>query len=237
MRKILFYIFAAIFLCSLCTVINKYVEQKKDEAFYDSLRAETTNQKSSNLISENAEKGEGNEEKAYQMPAQLKNLADNENVVGWIKIDGTNIDYPIAQSKIDNEYFLHRDILGNKNSVGSIYLDSANDIDEVGIHLIYGHHMRNGTMFHDVSNFTDNQYLEIHKDITIWTKQRKIRLSPIYCYTGAADGSYRQNFYSSEELQKFIKEKTGISITAENVFIFITCAYGSNDERTYLICQ
>ena len=237
MRKILFYIFTLTFICSLYIVISKNIKQKNDEMLYDNLRAEDTTSSSNASAFADLQKDGNSKESDYQMPVNLAALSDNENVVGWIKIDDTNIDYPIAQSKNDNDFFLHRDIYGNKNSIGSIYLDSINDIDASGLHLIYGHHMRDGAMFHDISNFTNKRYLQFHKNITIWTKQKEIHLLPIYCYAGEADGDYRQAFLTSTELQKFIKEKTGISTNADNVFVLITCSYGKKDERTYLICE
>lgn len=234
MRKTLFFLLTIVFLSSLCATASKKMEEERDEAFYDSLRSGTANYESSTATARNEGR---NGEMDYQMPDSLAALSDNENVVGWIYIENTNINYPIAQSKEDNEYFLYRDIYGNSNRVGSIYLDAMNEIDEVGLHLVYGHHMRNGTMFHDISKFKDNRYLEAHQNIIIWTKKKAIKLLPVYCYAGEADGDYRQNFKSSEEWQEFIKEKTGINISANNVFVFITCSYGSKDERTYLVCK
>lgn len=58
----------------------------------------------------------------------------------------------------DNEYYLHRDMAGEKSVGGCIYMDSNHDIHEKGLHTIYGHHMRNGSMFRDVARFTDATY-------------------------------------------------------------------------------
>lgn len=246
-RKILLCLLTVIFACSLYATVKEYLEKSQDEAFYESLR--TDNLHADNLHAENSDTDEAftNQElnqssvseaaqEAYQMPSNLKALSDNPNIVGWIKIDNSRIDYPIAQSKTDNEYFLHRDIYGNTNTVGCIYLDAINDIDKAGMHLIYGHHIRTGTMFHDIANFTEPEYLQNHQDIIVWTKNREIKLKPLVCYAGSADGEYRQEFLTAEEMQEFIKNKTGAVITSDNVFVLITCSYNSLDERTYLIC-
>ena len=179
-----------------------------------------------------------NKQESYVAPAGLADLmASNQNVIGWLTIGNTKIDYPVCQNKSDNEYFLHRDINGQKNTAGSIYLDSIQDINAKGLHVVYGHHMKNGTMFKDVSRFTSAKYMAEHQDITLWTGKREIKLKPIACYAGPADGSYRTNFQTTDELHKFIKTKCGKDIISDNVFVFITCSYGGNDERTYLICE
>lgn len=233
-RKIILYLLTIICICSLCVVIKESIMKSQDEAFYESLRIEFD---AETLLASDDGAIEENIQTPYEMPTNLVALSDNKNIVGWIRIDDTKIDYPIAQSKSDNEYFLKRDINGNKNTVGSIYLDSISNIDNKGLNIIYGHHMRNGTMFSDVTNFTDPQYLQTHQDITIWTTTQKICLRPVFCYAGCADGSYRQNFTSANEIQDFIKKKTGTLTSSDNIFILITCSYGSKDERTYLICE
>lgn len=73
----------------------------------------------------------------------------NENVVAWIVIDGTVIDYPVAQSD-DNEYFLHHDIYGDWSYSG-VFADYRCDVDGSAV-LVYGHHMDNGTMFENMSH-------------------------------------------------------------------------------------
>ena len=157
--------------------------------------------------------------------------------MGWLKIDDTNIDYPVVQNKEDNEWFLHRDIYGEESYPGSIYLDSWHDMEDKGLHVIYGHRMKDGTMFKDISRFMDMDYLNRHKRIQVWTKKQRIRLEPVCCYTGAADGSYRSPIASRDELEAFLFEKTGCPVSSDNVFVFITCSYEQKDGRCYLICK
>lgn len=174
----------------------------------------------------------------YYTPPKLKVLLkSNPWVVGWLKIDDTNIDYPVVQNREDNEWFLHRDINGEESYPGSIYLDSWHEMEDKGFHVVYGHRMRDGTMFKDISRFTDMDYLNNHRRIRIWTRKRKIRLEPVYCYVGAADGSYRILFDSGKEMETFLYEKTGYSVPSDNVFVFITCSYEQRDGRCYLICR
>lgn len=247
-KGIIMVILALICVISGFVSISSFLSKKQDEAAYENLREsvhtplETTVVETEPLteLSEEMTTVVENTESVEHtiIPEGIKNLMEqNSNVVGWITIDDTNIDYPIVQNKDDNEYFLHRDINGEKNSAGSIYLDSNHEMNEIGLHVIYGHHMKNGTMFKDIVKFRNSDYMQQHQNIKVWTNEKELTLKPVYCYAGAADGSYRNFFDSTSELQEFLKEKTGEDVSSDNVFVFITCSYGSADERTYLICE
>lgn len=246
-KGIIMVILALICVISGFVSISSFLSKKQDETAYENLResihasSETTAAETEPLteLSEETDAVESSESvDHFIIPEGMKNLMDqNSNVVGWVTIDDTNIDYPIVQNKDDNEYFLHRDINGEKNSAGSIYLDSNHEMNGTGMHAIYGHHMKNGTMFKDIVKFRGSDYMQQHQNIKIWTNEKELILKPVYCYAGPADGSYRNSFDSASELQEFLKEKTGKTISSDNVFVFITCSYGSVDERTYLICE
>lgn len=229
--------------------LSNYMDRRQAERGYETLRqavsitestTETVTEKEAFTATEENSHQSLNDKPIdgqYQISAGLSELMEKNNaVVGWIRIDGTRIDYPIMQNKKDNEYYLHRDITGKESYPGSIYIDSNHDINNTGIHVIYGHNMKNGTMFKDVTKFTDDTYLKKHQSVTIYTGKKEIHLTPVYCYAGPADGSYRGNFDSPEELKDFLYEKTEQEITG-NIFVLITCSYGTDDERTYCILK
>lgn len=175
----------------------------------------------------------------YKPPKYLSELMnENPYVVGWIIIDDTNINYPIVQNKEDNDFFLKKDINGEKSSLGSVFLDSNQDINGTGLKTIYAHNMKNGSMFKDVTKYLDKSYMENHKSIFVYTDQEMIRLEPFYCYYGIADDDYREDL-KREELKEFIKEKTGKDIDTDAIYVLVTCSYNTGryaDERTYLLC-
>lgn len=182
------------------------------------------------------EDGDEPTEPAYEPSGQLTALMEQyPDCIGYISIEGTKISYPIMQNE-DNEYYLHRDMEGKKSVGGCIYMDSNHDIHEKGLHVIYGHHMRNGSMFRDVARFTDASYLAEHQSITIQASDREVRLKPVYCYAGKADGTYRNVLENHGQVIDFIKSHTGLDIDADDLYVLVTCSYGSQDERTYLYC-
>jgi len=173
---------------------------------------------------------------AYEAPqALLDTMAAYHDCIGYIDIEDTNIHYPVMQNE-DNEYYLHRDADGKDSISGCIYMDSNHDIREKGLHTIYGHHMKNGSMFRDVVKFADPAYMEAHQEITILTADREIRLKPVYCYAGKADGTYRQVLETHGQVVRFIMDHTGMEINTDDLYVLVTCSYGSVDERTYLYC-
>ena len=87
-------------------------------------------------------------------------------VIGWIRIDDTNVDYPVVQSE-DNEFYLHHLYNGEENSAGSIFVDYRNDGFKNRHVILYGHHMRNETMFHDILNYQDENWANDHRYIYI----------------------------------------------------------------------
>ncbi len=86
----------------------------------------------------------------------------NPDTVGWLEWEGTNIDYPVVQGE-DNDYYLHHAIDGKENSAGTLFMDkdnSASFTDDVTV--IFGHNMRNDSMFGSLSNLQDQKFYEEH---------------------------------------------------------------------------
>ncbi len=188
---------------------------------------------------ENAE----TELETYVSPINFPYLKElNPDVVGWITIPGTTVDYPIVQGP-DNDYYLRRNVYGEDATVGSIYLDCDNKPDFSSQHnIIYGHHMRNGTMFKDIDNFTDQTYFNNHRDIIIYTPTREIHLRTLAAALWNSSAFFRRNsFYSDDDFAEYIEYVTSNSqAIAEpeskitRLYSLVTCSYDYNDERTIL---
>lgn len=101
----------------------------------------------------------------------LKDLKElNPDIVGWITIDDTTIDYPVVQG-IDNDDYLDRNYLHEYATTGSIFLDYRNDrffSDQFSV--IYGHHINTGMMFTDIKKFEDDEFFNSHLTGTLYTE-------------------------------------------------------------------
>ncbi len=253
LRKMLIVVLACVMYVSGFLMIRRNLVLKGEEGEFARIQEEMAKQ-----VSENAaytaknqtdpleNQGEGSdadiqgqetgEDPVYEAPQALSGMmASYPDCIGWIDIEDTNVHYPVMQNA-DNEYYLHRDVSGEESISGCIYMDSNHDINGKGLHTIYGHHMKNGSMFKDVARFADPAYMEEHQRITILTADREIRLKPAYCYVGKADGAYRHTLGTHGQVIQFIIEHTGLEINADDLYVLVTCSYGSADERTYLYC-
>lgn len=93
----------------------------------------------------------------------------NPDVVGWICIEGTNINYPIVQAE-DNDYYLDHLFDGRKNRAGCIFLDARCDPYFFDRHsIIYGHHLKDGTMFTRLMRYKKQSFYDEHSTILLMT--------------------------------------------------------------------
>lgn len=182
-------------------------------------------------------------EPPYESPINFEELAAiNPDIVGWITIPDTNIDYPIVQTD-DNDKYLHIGFDGEENKAGTIFLDFESDGDFRGYNnVIYGHHMRNGSMFKDVVKFKEQDYFEAHEVGYIYTPDRTIRLRFVSAYYGDADPVKRRTQFSSqEEFDRYVEEMISpcryakpVQTPVKSIFTLITCSYEFEDARTFL---
>ena len=105
------------------------------------------------------------------MPAivALRNTFYNNEIVAYLKINGTNIDFPIVQTN-NNSYYLTHDLRFQENAAGSAFMDYENPLYPLGYNtVIYAHNMRDGSMFHNLRNYNDPDYFDAHKIISLQT--------------------------------------------------------------------
>lgn len=135
--------------------------------------------------------------------------AKNPDVKGWIWLPGTNIDYPIVQGK-DNDYYLHRDLEGNYLYDGCIFIDAAVEepFSSNENTVIYGHHMRSGAMFHDLSRYArEEDFMEENDTIIIETEDGSYDMKVIaYCNEDADSKLYTTYFEPPEQYEIYPAE-------------------------------
>ena len=92
----------------------------------------------------------------------------NEDLVAWIQIPGIGLDYPVVQGE-DNEYYLYHTFQKENNKAGSIFLDYRNHDDFTDRRVIlYGHNMKDGSMFHVLRNYQDIDFFQEHTDMEVY---------------------------------------------------------------------
>lgn len=114
----------------------------------------------------------------------------NPDVVGWITMDNTRVDFPILQGE-DNLTYINRDVYGNFSLAGSIYLDSRNDPDFADCYsLLYGHHMAEGNMFGDLDLYKDKSFFQNNTTGLLILRDRTYKLEVISCMLVSASDDY-----------------------------------------------
>lgn len=169
-------------------------------------------------------------------------LKQNENVVGWITVEGTQIDYPILQSDNNIDY-LTENFYGEQSRAGSVFLDYRNDImgDNENT-IVYGHRMKDGSMFQHLVKFLDRDFFETHRTFEFDTLYNKYEAEVFAVYNTLTDFNYIQTDFSTaeeyEQLLTNIKEKSrftaDVEITKDDQIITLsTCDYelDQNDGR------
>lgn len=169
----------------------------------------------------------------------------NPEIVGWIVIEDTPVHYPIVQT-VDNAKYLHTSFEGTDNSCGTIFLDTYNHSDFSDWNsLIYGHNMKNGSMFAVLNKYKDEQFYMEHKDIWLLTPYWERKYQIISAHP-AQDGSETYSImFTGETYRSHIANEvsqssydTGNSYNTELPMITLsTCTGRGLLDRFVLICQ
>lgn len=179
----------------------------------------------------------------YHSPVDFESLrAVNPDIVAWIEIPGTDISYPVVQAD-DNETYLKRDFEGNTSAAGAIFLDCDSSGDLMGLHsILYGHHMKNQTMFAQIVKFKDESFFRKNREVILYLPESELHLRTIAAVYGDADGEKRRTEFSSRErFNLYVDEMTkNCSFRelpegdVEGLYSFVTCSYEFDDARTIL---
>lgn len=110
---------------------------------------------------------------------------DNGDVYAWLKVEGTKIDYPVAQHVSDDTYYLNHDIEGSVTYYGAIFTEKINQKNFLDpITIIYGHGMRDGSMFGTLEYFSDKSFFNKNEQISIQTEDSQITYEVFSAYSG-----------------------------------------------------
>ena len=170
-----------------------------------------------------------------------ENLYDKyEDYRGWIKIDNTNINYPIVQGK-DNSFYLDKDINKNYLSSGSIFMNYLNHGFNDENTVLFGHHMRNKTMFAQLKKYKEKEFFYGDNDIVIEVENDKVLKYKVFSayVTDANDNYIKTNFDDKDQYKEFLEDiknkslyKSDIDVNENDKIITLsTCSYEFNDAR------
>lgn len=214
--------------------------QDEMEALYDSHKTEATADEE--IVSAEAEDN-------YECPVDFEGLWEtNKDVYAWITIPGTEIDYPILQHETDNTYYLNYNIDGSYGYPGCIYTENMNQKDfNDNNTVIYGHNMKNGTMFAALHKFEDAAFFEENQKIFIYTPEKELSYTIFAAYIyDDRHLMYSYDFEQKEVYASYLEEiknmrsmnaliREDLEVTAEDKIITLVTCLGNQPDKRLLV--
>lgn len=254
--KIILMLLIVILAISSYLFIKEITKNKKEVDIYDDLQvlvqendSISSENENTDILEDNTSNLSSNKNNNYN----LENIAKiNSDVIGWIKIDETNINYPIMQNK---NYYLHRNIYKNYSSHGTPYLAEYCNLTTSNNLIIYGHHMNDNTMFSQLEYYKNYNFYKNHKYIKFYTFQNGQTIENTYEIITAfktiaySDNSFKYYNYTNFENEQVFNEfvdncrklelyNTGVNTTyGDNLITLSTCEYSQKNGRMVVVAK
>ena len=172
---------------------------------------------------------------------KLKSI--NNDFVAWIYCEGTAINYPVVHYK-DNTYYLKHMFDGSYNSAGCIFLDCRNSSDFTDENnIIYGHHMKNNSMFSSITKYKQQAYYDEHPELLLMTPEQNFKIELFSGYVANVEDEAWQLIFDSEEdravwIERTIEKSTFnspvIPAATDKIITLSTCSYEFDNARYVL---
>lgn len=179
---------------------------------------------------------------------------ENRDLIGWLTIDDTVIDYPVMQTLQDEQFYLHMDFNKNYSYGGCIFADTSSDIkfpsDNI---LLYGHHMATGTMFAPLLKYENQDWADKHKYIQFDTLYENSTYEVIAAYRTEIfpedySGFIYDTFFNAEDendFNSYVENIKKLSVIQNDIPIdygdkllsLSTCAYHTKNGRFVVVAK
>lgn len=229
-----------VFVLSVGFIVGYVIKQKKADDEYKDIKEKAK---------ATVQTEEKESEEQYESPIDFEELwKTNEEIYAWIQIPGTDIDYPIAQRADDDAYYLNHTIEGTEGLPGSIYTEAINSKDFTDFNtVIYGHNMKNGSMFAGLHKYEDEEFFKENPYVYIYLPDKTLKYQ-IFAAVVFADRHimYNFNYNTTEGRQRFLDEIMGVRTmesrfdeavevgTDSNIITLATCI-GSQPDNRWLV--
>ena len=229
-----------IMLISSYFIYKNMQEDKEQEEIFEELE---------NIVTTN----ETNEEKEQKEDnVNLNKLYKiNNDIVVWLKIENTNINYPVMQTKDRPDYYLRKNFYKEYSVFGTPYIDENCDIENGNNLIIYGHHINGNKMFGELENYKNEEYYNKHKFIKFYTLNEKAEYEIISVFktTVYNDKGFKYyqyyNLEDEREFETFINKCKELSLYdtqkiakyGDKLLTLSTCEYSQNNGRLVVVAR
>lgn len=245
-----FFLLIAVF--SGMMVFNHFKEANTQDELYDNL-AQSVEQNETNPNTEAAADETQNGEITI-LPEYAELYQQNNDLIGWICIEDTKINYPVMQSVSNPDFYLKHGFDKGYTNYGCPYVGENCDVIKPSDNLIiYGHHMKDGSMFSNLEKFKNKDFWEEHRAIrfdSLYEKQvyEVIAVFKTVVYTDSANEFRYYRFSDTETPEQFdeyiskCKERafydTGVSAEyGDKLITLSTCEYSNANGRLVLVAK
>lgn len=217
MKKVVNILLLIAIIFSLYKVVTKIVDYNKSKSTYEEIQ----------------------EVKSDSNDFREALIKINEDYKMWIEVPNTNINYPVVQGK-DNDFYLNHDFNKKESSSGAIFIDYKNNIDKDKNIVIYGHNMKNKSMFQNLMKFKDEEFWNNNKKIILTIDGKEYEYEIFSAYVNDANNvEFKFDFRNDDEYLKYIeeiKEKSIFNrdtdiISNDRIVTLSTCSYENDDAR------
>lgn len=254
-RNIILAICILVFCISGGILLHKYVSEQSAQKKFESLSETVVKDQDTQQAENNTQVKEEDTIFTYlgiEDPGKILDweylAEENEDIYAWIYIPGTKIDYPILQHETDNNYYLEYNLDGSKGYPGCIYTENYNTKDFSDHNtLIYGHNMKNGTMFHDLHSFKEEEFFEENRYLFIYTPDELLvyDIFAAYAFTDAHIlynyDCFTENGFS-DYLEMVFRDygssgnfREGVEVTGKDYIVTLSTCIGNQPDKRYLL--
>ncbi len=181
--------------------------------------------------------------------------AENEDAVGWIRIEGTRVDDPVMFNQEDPEFYLTRGADGEENVAGALFIDEGCSVEPRSANLlIHGHNMLNGSRFHDLLAYKDKEYFDEHPVVEYTTLEGTETYEILAVFLSRVfgeDETYVFRYYrfydaaNSQEFDNYVESckasalyETGVTAQyGDELLTLSTCEYTRIDGRLVVVAR
>lgn len=173
----------------------------------------------------------------------------NNDIVAWIQIENSNIDYPVMQTKENPNYYLRKNFYKQYSYLGTPYLAENCTLNTSDNLIVYGHHINNAKMFGELENYKSEKYYSNHKFIKFYTLEEYREYEIIAVFKTIANTGFKYynfiNAQNKDEFDTFINRCKELSffyientaIYGDSLLTLSTCDYSSKNARLVIIAK
>jgi len=163
----------------------------------------------------------------------------NPDYIGWLRINGTDIDYPMVKGN-NNSWYLNHTFSGERNPSGTIFMDTRSNKGFEGFALLHGHNMRDGSMFAGLHDYLDDGFRNANSEVIVFTPGGDILIYSIFSaeITDVNDEAFLLPEKSTSAIPEFLRGFDFSPNELENVIDILalsTCTFGHRNERLVVL--